>query len=105
MRADGSFLGTMRPKGVGAAQAKARAIAVRVIDSTLPNMPDGQLHDRLTTTLLDDKAAPLELAVPYHRRWAMESIKDRLKTRLVQTPACGAAERRRCCARSSSAGC
>ena len=85
MLADGSYLSTIRPTGVSAAQAKARAITVRVIDYTLPNMPDSQPHYRLMTTLLDDKAAPLlELAELYHRRWAMESIYDELKTHLVQ---------------------
>lgn len=89
MLADGSYLSTIRPTGVGTAEAKARAITVRVIDYTLPNMPTtaegGQPHYRLMTSLLDDKAAPLlELAELYHRRWAMESIYDELKTHLVQ---------------------
>lgn len=82
--ADGSYLSTIRPTGVGVAEAKARAITVRVIDYSLPDMPDGQPHYRLMTTLLDDRAAPLlELAELYHRRWAMESIYDELKTHLV----------------------
>ena len=85
MLADGSYLSTIRPTGVSVEEARARAITVRVIDYTLPNMPDGQPHYRLMTTLLDDKAAPLlELAELYHRRWAMESIYDELKTHLVQ---------------------
>ena len=84
MLADGSYLSTIRPTGVGADEARARAITVRVIDYTLPNMPDSQPHYRLMTTLLDDKAAPLlELAELYHRRWEMESIYDELKTHLV----------------------
>ena len=83
---DGSYLTTIRPTGVGKAEAKARAIAVRVIDYILPNKPDGQPHYRLLTTLLDEKAAPLlQLAELYHRRWAMESIYDELKTHLVQS--------------------
>lgn len=85
MLGDGSYLSTIRPTGVSTAEAKARAITVRVIDYTLPNMPEGQPHYRLMTTLLDDKAAPLlELAELYHRRWAMESIYDELKTHLAQ---------------------
>lgn len=89
MLSDGSYLSTIRPTGVSTAEAKARAISVRVIDYTLPNMPStvdgGQPHYRLMTTLLDDKTAPLlELAELYHRRWAMESIYDELKTHLVQ---------------------
>ena len=63
----------------------ARAITLRVIDYILPNKPDGQLHYRLLTTLLDEKAAPLlELAELYHRRWATASINNELKTHLVQ---------------------
>lgn len=85
MLADGSYLSTIRPTGVSTAEARARAITVRVIDYILPNMPDAQPHYRLLTTLLDDKVAPLlELAELYHRRWAMESIYDELKTHLVQ---------------------
>lgn len=89
MLSDGSYLSTIRPTGVSTAEAKARAITVRVIDYTLPNMPStingGQPHYRLMTTLLDDKTAPLlELAELYHRRWAMESIYDELKPHLVQ---------------------
>lgn len=83
---DGSYLSTIRPSGVKAAEAKSRAITVRVIDYTLPNMPEGQPHYRLMTTLLDDKVAPImELAELYHRRWAMESVYDELKTHLVQS--------------------
>lgn len=83
---DGSYLSTIRPTGVSVAQAKARAITVRVIDYTLPKLPDGQPHYRLITTLLDDKAAPvMELAELYHRRWEMEAIYDELKTHLLQS--------------------
>lgn len=82
--ADGSYLSTIRPTGVSVEEARARAITVRVIDYTLPNIPDAQPHYRLMTTLLDDKAAPLlELAELYHRRWAMESIYDELRTHLA----------------------
>jgi len=84
--ADGSYLSTIRPTGVSVAQAKARAITVRVIDYTLPKLPDGQPHYRLITTLLDDGAAPaMELAELYHRRWEMEAIYDELKTHLRQS--------------------
>ena len=83
---DGSYLSTIRPGGVGVAQARARAITVRVIDYTLPNMPDAQSHYRLITTLLDAKAAPaMELAELYHRRWELEAIYDELKTHLLQS--------------------
>jgi hypothetical protein len=84
--ADGSYLSTIRPTGVSTAEAKSRAITVRVIDYTLPKLPDGQPHYRLITTLLDDKAAPaMELAELYHRRWEMEAVFDELKTHLVQS--------------------
>ena len=83
---DGSYLSTIGPTGVSAAQAKARAITVRVIDYTLPKLPHGQAHYRLITTLLDDQAAPLlELAERYHRRWEMEALFDEMKTHLVQS--------------------
>ncbi len=83
--ADGSYLSTIAPTGVSVAQARARAITVRVIDYTLPNMPDAQAHYRLLTTLLDDQAAPaMELAEIYHRRWEMEAVFDELKTHLLQ---------------------
>ena len=83
---DGSYLSTIRPSGVSVAEAKARAITVRVIDYTLPKLPDGQPHYRLITTLLDEEAAPaMELAELYHRRWEMEAIFDELKTHLLQS--------------------
>ncbi len=83
---DGSYLSTIRPSGVGRAQARARAITVRVIDYKLPKLPDAEPHYRLITTLLDAKAAPaMELAELYHRRWEMEAIYDELKTHLRQS--------------------
>ena len=82
---DGSYLSTIRPGGVSVAQARARAITVRVIDYVLPQMPDAQPHYRLITTLLDANAAPaMELAQLYHRRWELEAIYDELKTHLLQ---------------------
>jgi hypothetical protein len=83
---DGSYLSTIRPSGVSRAQARARAMTVRVIDYKLPKLPDAQPHYRLITTLLDAKAAPaMELAEVYHRRWEMEAIYDELKTHLRQS--------------------
>ena len=80
---DGSYLSTIRPTGVGVAQARARAITVRVIDYTLPRLPGAQAHYRLITTLLQPQDAPaMELAELYHRRWEMEAIYDELKTHL-----------------------
>lgn len=86
MLEDGSYLSTIRPSGVSQAQARARAITVRVIDYKLPKLPDAEPHYRLLTTLLDAKAAPaMELAELYHRRWEMEAIYDELKTHLRQS--------------------
>jgi len=82
---DGSYLSIIQPSGVSAAEARARAITVRVIDYTLPKLPGAEPHYRLLTTLLDPKAAPtMELAELYHRRWDMEGIYDELKTHLRQ---------------------
>ena len=86
MLEDGSYLSTIRPSGVNQAQARARAITVRVIDYKLPKLPDAEPHYRLLTTLLDANAAPaMELAELYHRRWEMEAIYDELKTHLRQS--------------------
>jgi hypothetical protein len=83
---DGSYLSAIRPTGVSVAAAKARAITVRVIDYTLPKLPDAQPRYRLITTLLDAQAAPaIELAELYHRRWEMEAIYDELKTHLLES--------------------
>jgi hypothetical protein len=83
---DGSYLSTIRPTGVSAAEAIVRAITVRVIDYTLPELPQAQPHYRLITTLLNAQAAPvMELAELCHRRWEMEAIYDELKTHLLQS--------------------
>ncbi len=60
---DGSYLSSIRPTGVGRAEAQAQAIVVRVIEYTLPGLRDAQPRSRLMTTLLDPQTAPaLELA-------------------------------------------
>jgi hypothetical protein len=85
MLEDGSFLSVMAPSGVSRAQAAEQAIPVRVIEYTLPGVPDAQAQYRLLTTLLDPSTAPaLELAELYHRRWEIESVFDELKTHLRQ---------------------
>jgi len=72
---DGSYLSTIRPAGVGVAQARTRAITVRVIGYVLPEMPDAS------------KAAPaMELAELYYRPWELESIYDDLKMHLLRNP-------------------
>lgn len=56
---------------------------VRVIEYTLPGVPDGELIYRLVTTLLDPATAPAaELAALYHERWEVEGAFDELKTHL-----------------------
>ena len=82
---DGSFLSTIyrrEKKGVQASEA----IAVRVIEYALPNVPESEPRYRLMTTLLDPVMAPAqELAALYHARWHVESVFDELKTHLRQS--------------------
>lgn len=82
---DGSYLSEIKPTGLGRAEAQAKAVAVRVIEYTLPGLADAQPRYRLLTTLLDPVAAPaLELAALYHERWEVESVFDELKTHLLK---------------------
>lgn len=82
--ADGSYLSVIYP------DAKSRrtqqdGIALRVIEYSLPGMPEAQARYRLLTTLLDPERAPaLELATLYHQRWEVEAVFDELKTHLQQ---------------------
>jgi hypothetical protein len=81
---DGSYLSELRPDGAG--RNKVEPITVRVVEYTLPGLPDAQPRYRLLTTLLDDKRAPaMELAALYHQRWEIESVFDELKTHLRQS--------------------
>jgi len=83
---DGSYLSTLAPTGVGQAQARERALTVRVIEYALPGLPDAQPRYRLLTTLLDPQEAPaLELAALYHQRWQVEEVFDELKTHLLKS--------------------
>jgi hypothetical protein len=83
---DGSYLSSIRPTGVGRAEAQAQAIVVRVIEYTLPGLRDAQPRYRLMTTLLDPQTAPaLELAALYHQRWEIEAVFDELKTHLLHS--------------------
>jgi hypothetical protein len=82
---DGSFLSEIRPSNTSRQEAEARAIQLRVIEYTLPGLPDGQSRYRLLTSILDDKLAPAsELAALYHERWHVEAVFDELKTHLRQ---------------------
>lgn len=82
---DGSYLSEIRPTGVTKAEAAMQAITVRVIEYSLPKLPDAQPRYRLLTSLLDDKSAPAaQLAALYHERWHAEGVFDELKTHLRQ---------------------
>lgn len=82
---DGSYLSVMRPSKVGVAEAAEQELVVRVIEYSLPGMPDAQARYRLITTILDAGKAPaMELAALYHQRWQIEGVFDELKTHLRQ---------------------
>ena len=86
MLQDGSYLSVISPSGVTRAQARDRAIVVRVIEYALPGLDNAQPRYRLLTTLLDPLAAPaLELAALYHQRWQIEAVFDELKTHLLKS--------------------
>lgn len=81
---DGSYLSGLYPSDHDRKQ-RVNGIVVRVIEYTLPNVPDSEPMYRLLTTLLDDKKAPtLTLATLYHERWEVELVFDELKTHQVQ---------------------
>ena len=81
---DGSFLSVIYPNAKSRSSRKGE-ITVRVIEYSLPGVPDGAPRYRLLTTLLDCVTAPaLELASLYHERWEVEAVFDELKTHLVQ---------------------
>ncbi len=82
--ADGSYLSVIYPNAQSR-RSRSGEITVRVIEYSLPGVPDAQQRYRLLTTLLDPERAPaLELAQLYHERWEVESVFDELKTHLVQ---------------------
>jgi IS4 transposase len=63
------------------AEQHANALAVRVIEYSLPGADGANTRYRLITTLMDPQAAPaLELAALNHQRWQVESVFDELKT-------------------------
>ena len=58
-------------------------IPVRVIQYTLPGVPDAEATYRLVTTILEPARAPAgELAALYHERWEIETALDEFKTHL-----------------------
>jgi hypothetical protein len=80
--ADGSYLSTLYPSPRDRRDG-TRGVRVRVIEYTLPHVPDAAPLYRLATTLLDPAQAPAdELAALYHERWEEESILDEVKTHL-----------------------
>lgn len=80
--ADGSYLSTLYPSPRERAQG-THGVRVRVIEYTLPHVPDAEPVYRLGTTLLDPAVAPAaELAALYHERWEHESVLDEVKTHL-----------------------
>lgn len=82
---DGSYLSEIRPSGLPKRAAAEQAIAVRVVEYSLPGLADARPRYRLLTSLLDDKLAPAEqLAALYHERWQVEAVFDELKTHLHQ---------------------
>lgn len=83
---DGSYLSELRPTQGTKAQARERAISVRVIEYALPGLGDAQPRYRLLTTLLNPDDAPAqELATLYHQRWQVEEVFDELKTHLLRS--------------------
>jgi hypothetical protein len=81
---DGSYLSVIYPDAKSR-RAHQNGITLRVIDYSLPGMPEAQVRYRLITTLLDPVQAPaLDLAALYHQRWEVEAVFDELKTHLQQ---------------------
>lgn len=81
---DGSYLSVIYPD-VKSRRTQQGGITLRVIEYSLPEIPEAQARYRLLTTLLDPERAPaLELATLYHQRWEVEAVFDELKTHLQQ---------------------
>ena len=82
--ADGSYLSVIYP-GTKSRRSRSGEIRLRVIEYSLPGVPQAEERYRLLTTLLDPVRAPaLELAALYHERWEVEAVFDELKTHLQQ---------------------
>ena len=80
--ADGSYRSALR-WNTACASRDRRAIPVRVIEYTLPELPPADASYRLVTTLLEPTRAPAaELAALYHERWEIETAFDEFKTHL-----------------------
>ena len=82
--ADGSYLSVIYPD-TKSRRSRSGEITLRVIEYSLPGVPQAEQRYRLLTTLLDPVQAPaLELAALYHERWEVEAVFDELKTHLQQ---------------------
>ena len=80
--ADGSYRSTLRANTHGRSRDHT-PIPVRVIEYTLPGVPDAEPSYRVVTTLLDPDTAPaVELAALSHERGEIETACDALKTPL-----------------------
>jgi hypothetical protein len=79
---DGSYRSELR-WNLHCQSENRRPIPVRVIQYTLPGVPDAEAEYRLVTNLLEPDHAPaLELAELYHERWEIETAFDEFKTHL-----------------------
>lgn len=78
--ADGSYLSALQANWHCRATDQ-QPQRVRVIEYTLPGVPDADPRYRLVTTVLDPVAAPATaLAALYHERWEIEGAFDEMKT-------------------------
>jgi len=79
---DGSYLSKIYPSTKDR-RHDTNGVLVRVIEYTLPDVPDAESCYRLITTVLEPERAPAdELAALYHDRWEIENAFDELKTHL-----------------------
>lgn len=93
MLADGSYLSEICPPKWpssggehASADLPAQPMTVRIIEYTMPGLPDSEPRYRLMTSLLDPEFAPAQqLSALYQERWQVEAVFDELKTHLVQS--------------------
>lgn len=80
--ADGSYRSALRWNR-HCRSADRTPIPVRVLEYTLPGVPDAEARYRLITSILAPARAPApELAALYHERWEIETTFDEFKTHL-----------------------
>ena len=79
---DGSYRSELRWHS-SCTSADRTPIPVRVLEYTLPGVPEAAASYRLVTNILESTRAPAEeLATLYHERWEMETAFDEFKTHL-----------------------